>query len=217
MPALMTLEQLVTDFANGLKSADARYPVAANTRTKEHFQPGIGPHTEVQAVSLVMHELRAGLGSRYVNFSLGVPYPENPRQKCDLCLGVAPMWDRAVEVKMLRLMGDNGKLNDNMLMHILSPYPEHRSALTDCVKLAYSSLSGQKTVLIYAFDQKAFPVEVTLHAFELLARDRVRLGTRAEAHFEGLVHPVHSRGIVAAWDIYAGSEQNNATLIGTQC
>ena len=27
------------------------------------------------------------------------------------------------EVKMLRLMGDNGKPNDNMLMHILSPYP----------------------------------------------------------------------------------------------
>jgi len=27
-------------------------------------------------------------------------------------------------------MGDNGKPNDNMLMHILSPYPAHRSALT---------------------------------------------------------------------------------------
>jgi hypothetical protein len=36
---------------------------------------------------------------------------------------------------MLRLMGDNGKPNDNMLMHILSPYPSHRSALTDCQKL----------------------------------------------------------------------------------
>ena len=34
----------------------------------------------------------------------------------------------AIEVKMLRLMGDNGKPNDNMLMHILSPYERHRSA-----------------------------------------------------------------------------------------
>jgi hypothetical protein len=33
---------------------------------------------------------------------------------------------------MLRLLGDNGKLNDNMLMHVLSPYQAHRSALTDC-------------------------------------------------------------------------------------
>jgi hypothetical protein len=31
--------------------------------------------------------------------------------------------DWAIEVKMLRLMGDNHKPNDNMLMHILSPYP----------------------------------------------------------------------------------------------
>lgn len=37
---------------------------------------------------------------------------------------------------MLRLFGDNAKLNDNMLMHLLSPYPAHRSALTDCEKLA---------------------------------------------------------------------------------
>lgn len=36
----------------------------------------------------------------------------------------------AVEVKMLWLMGDNGKTNDNMIMYILSPYPAHRSALT---------------------------------------------------------------------------------------
>jgi hypothetical protein len=34
-------------------------------------------------------------------------------------------WGWAIEVKMLRLMGDNGKLNDNMVMHILSPYPAH--------------------------------------------------------------------------------------------
>ncbi len=44
---------------------------------------------------------------------------------------------------MLRLMGDNGKANDNMLMHILSPYPSHRSALTDCEKLLGAWLAGQ--------------------------------------------------------------------------
>jgi hypothetical protein len=37
---------------------------------------------------------------------------------------------------MLRIFGDNGKLNDNMLMHVLSFYPAHLSALTDCGKLA---------------------------------------------------------------------------------
>jgi hypothetical protein len=36
-------------------------------------------------------------------------------------LGRAGALGSAIEVKMLRLMGDNGKLNDNMVMHILSP------------------------------------------------------------------------------------------------
>jgi hypothetical protein len=49
-------------------------------------------------------------------------------------------------------MGDNGKPNDNMLMHILSPYPSHRSALTDCQKLAASGFSGSLAILIYGYD-----------------------------------------------------------------
>jgi hypothetical protein len=36
-----------------------------------------------------------------------------------------------------------------MLMHILSPYPNDRSALTDCIKLAASNLPGRKAVIIY--------------------------------------------------------------------
>ena len=47
-------------------------------------------------------------------------------------------------------MDDNGNPNDNMIMHILSPYPEHRSALTDWNKLVASSLAALKAILIYA-------------------------------------------------------------------
>ena len=64
---------------------------------------------------------------------LGMPYPVLARQRCDIAIGDPIQW--AVEVKMLRLFGDNGKLNDNMVMHVLSPYPQHRSALTDVSKL----------------------------------------------------------------------------------
>jgi hypothetical protein len=49
-------------------------------------------------------------------------------------------------------MGDNGKPNDNMLMHILPPYPNDRSAVPDCVKLVKSGLNGRKAILIYGFD-----------------------------------------------------------------
>jgi hypothetical protein len=56
-----------------------------------------------------------------------------------VCLGGPAPWEWAIEVKMLRFMGDNGKLNDNIVMHILSPYPEHRSALTDCTNTRMNS------------------------------------------------------------------------------
>ena len=84
---------------------------------------------------MVTAELRAIRPDAYEQVGINISYPESPRQKCDLCVGKAvENWDWAIEVKMLRLLGDNGKPNDNILMHILSPYAAHRSALTDCAK-----------------------------------------------------------------------------------
>jgi hypothetical protein len=106
-----------------------------------------------------------------------------------------------LEVKLVRLLGDNGKLNDNMVMHLLSPYPSHRSALTDCSKLAASELGTRKAVLLYGFETDEFPLEPLVGAFETLAAVSVSLRPRAHAGFEGLVHPIHNRGAVFVWEI----------------
>ena len=102
---------------------------------------------------------------------------------------------------MLRLMGDNGKPNDNILMHILSPYPEHRSALTDCAKLLRSSLGHRKAVVIYGYEYDGWPMEPAISAFETLARQSVELGNRQSVSFDGLVPPVHRRGQVMGWEL----------------
>lgn len=102
---------------------------------------------------------------------------------------------------MLRLMGDNGKPNDNMLMHILSPYSGDRSALTDCVKLAESGLPGRKAVVIYGFDYPTLAMDPAIEAFEVLANRWVHLGPRSVAAYEELVHPVHLAGRVFGWEI----------------
>ena len=120
----LPLEELVQDLANGIKLADSGHPVAVNSRTKAVFQAGIGPHSETETVRLVMRELAQVKPELYGHYRVGVPYPHSVRQKCDLCFGLSPDWEWAIELKMLRLLGDNGKLNDNMLMHILSPYPQ---------------------------------------------------------------------------------------------
>lgn len=130
-----------------------------------------------------------------------VPYPGASRQKCDLCVGSVPQWEWAVEVKMLRLMGDNGKPNDNMLMHILSPYPKDRSALTDCPKLLDSGFPGRKAVLIYGFDYPSLHMDPAIEAFEVLASRLVKLGARSVATYSDLVHPVHRAGRVFGWTL----------------
>jgi hypothetical protein len=198
---MVTLPEFVADFARGIELADMRGPVAINARTKIAFRAGIGPHSENETVRLVLNELSAIKSEVYENCQIAVPYPENPRRKCDLCLGNPPSWTWAIEAKMLRLYGDNGNLNDNMLMHVLSPYPEHRSALTDCQKLIYSGLTGRKAIVIYAFESAQFPTDPAIKAFELLASDVVRLSKRATACFRGLMHPVHQSGVVVGWEI----------------
>jgi hypothetical protein len=130
-----------------------------------------------------------------------VSYGDGTRQACDLCLGTASSWSWAIEVKMLRLMGDNGKPNDNILMHILSPYKEHRSALTDCDKLRTSALGGRRAVMIYGYDYNGWPMDPAIEAFEILARSQEVLGERHVASFDGLVHPVHRQGRVFAWEL----------------
>ena len=186
---------LAGDFAAGVMLADARRPRWGD------YQPGIGPHTEVHTVALVLAELRRDHPLAYGSAQTGVPYPNALRQKCDLLITPSGGQPWAVEVKMLRLMGDNGKPNDNMLMHLLSPYPKHRSALTDCQKLAASGFPGSLAILIYGYDYDAWPMGPAVEAFEQLAQHRARLGPRQAATFDGLIHPVHRRGGVFIWEV----------------
>jgi hypothetical protein len=197
----LELSQLIDDISVCIKRIDARRPQAANVRTGAVYQPGIGPHPETQAVALIVTELQQFDKARYGGLvQTNISYPQG-RQKCDLCFGTSPSWEWAIEIKMLRLMGDNGKPNDNMLMHILSPYPTDRSALTDCVKLSESGLPGRKAVIIYGFDYPNLPMDPAVEAFETLAGHWVGLGPRCTGHYSKLVHPVHAAGRVFGWEV----------------
>ena len=111
---MSVLADLVMDFARGIQAVDSMAPVASNSRTGASYQPGIGPHTEAQTIRLVMAHIADADPRRYGSYKLGVSYADGTRQACDLCLDGPTPWGWAIEVKMLRLMGDNGKLNDNM-------------------------------------------------------------------------------------------------------
>ena len=197
---MLDLARLVQDFAAAVRLADSRGPQATGSRGGRIYQQGIGPHTESQTIKLVVGEL-VMIDDAYSAHALDVPYPGSPRNRCDWCLGSEPIWDWAIEAKPLRLFGDNGKLNDNMLMHVLSPYPEHRSALTDCEKLVSFRPAARRAILICGYDYDRWSMDPAVEAFETLAAAHVQLGSRREAGFGQLVHPVHQRGRVFAWEV----------------
>ena len=192
---MLQLEGFVQDFAAGLIAADYKRPQAVDVGSGTLFKPGIGPHSEAEAVSLIAKELELADPSVYADrISLDVPYPDAPSQMCDLCIGGQPNWAWAVEVQMLRFMGEDGKLDGNILRH-------HRSAVTDCLTLGNSPLGERKAVIIYGFDHEQWPLDPAIDAFEKFAAAKVVLGSRHVAAFDSLMHPIYARGRVFAWDI----------------
>ena len=194
----MELDRLCDAFAAAFARADALRPVWTS-RTGRIYQPGLGPHAEDAAVALVLHELRRDPAMETIEFGQFLPYPESARQRCDLWIGKPVEW--AVEVKMARFRGDNGKPDDTSLKDLLSPYESDRSALTDCLKLARAGFLSRCAVLIYGFDYEDRPLEPAIAAFEILAQARVNLGRRVQRDMGRLVHPVHTSGTLFAWEI----------------
>jgi hypothetical protein len=198
---MWSIEHLVRDFAEAIRRADAHLPIAYSLRSGKAYQAGIGPHTETQTVNLVLEELRAIDPATYARGETDVPYPAFPRQRCDLVFNAdGGPWH--VEVKMMRMLGDNGKTNENILAHILSPYPQHRSALTDCTKLSVSGFVGRCAILIYGYEYEGWPLEPVIEAFEKLAQRNVSLSNRCLAQFTDLGHPGHQRGAVYGWELH---------------
>jgi hypothetical protein len=193
----MDIGRFVTDFAAAMTRVDNRRPQATSPRTGRIYQPGIGPHPEDRAVDLVLAELRVTLPDRWSSVQVRVPYPDS-RQKCDIVLG-----EWAIEVKMARPNGDNGKPDDTSIKDILSPYESDRSAVSDAVKLAATMLAPHKAILIYGFDCPRRPLLTIIEAFEVLASQRVVLGPRCHAPLGPLVHPVHQSGTVLGWEVSA--------------
>src|SRR5262245_19335054 len=193
-----SLSEFVTQFAAALNAADGRRPIAVSPRSGRIYQPGIGPHPEDRAVDLIVAELNVRRPDWYI--ALRQCYPTS-KQTCDLLWGDPVGW--AIEIKMFRPNGDNGKPDDTAIKDILSPFASDRSAVSDCNKIADSTIAPHRAILIYGFDDPGKPLLEMIDAFETLAGTRVALGQRNQASIGPLVHPVHQAGGVFAWEVTA--------------
>jgi len=182
----MKLEDTIADIADGLAKIDAqRIPFRA-------FQPGIGPYGEPQLVKLI---------AEYLN---GFPrYQGAVRTKRTPDLLIPNEW--AMEFKIARPFGDNGREAENWSVNLLHPYEGNVSTIGDCYKLARIQCPERKTVVVIGYEHLPASVNLTplIESFEAVAEyvARIELSARVECRRDGLVHPVHQSVRVFAWEV----------------
>jgi hypothetical protein len=182
----MDIKTVVQDIADVLKGIDSsRVPF-------KHFQPGVGPYAEPQLVKKVAADLNSI--KRYGGCVKTMRTPD---------LLIEEHW--ALEIKLARPFGDNGKPAENWSVNLLHPYAGNTSLLGDCLKLQEMTRSEQKGVVAigYEHDPAQISLEPLWKAFEVVAAVvlNIQLGARAQAHRDGLIHPVHQRLVVVGWKV----------------
>lgn len=110
-----TLETVVDFFGQALLGIDQ------SRKAHKAFQPGVGPYGEAEAVRLAVDYMRAASPDLFAEAVT----------KCLPDLLIPGRW--ALEFKIIRPFGDNGKPAEHWSENILHPYPGNTSALGDCL------------------------------------------------------------------------------------
>jgi hypothetical protein len=180
------LSEIVDDITRIIAALDAK-----NERFRE-FQPGIGPYGEPQLVK----EIAAHLNEIEM-------YGRKVRTKRCPDLLIEGAW--AIEVKLARPFGDNGKEAENWSVNLLHPYRGNVSSIGDCYKLLGLEQPERKAVLVVGYEHTPAQIDLRplVESFEVIAKSvaRVNLGPRIERRYDGLIHPVHQSVRLFAWEL----------------
>lgn len=179
----MLYPEVVKLIADILKEFDAERPV------HKAFKPGIGPFGEPQIVREIAKRLSArGIWAR-------------TKRSPDLDL----LHEWAIEFKIVRPFGDNGKEAENWSVNLLHPYPGNVSLIGDAIKLSTLNNYHYRGLFVIGYEHN--PAKISLDAlmnsFELIARRVMNIGLkdRVEETREQLVHPEHQVLRCIGWEL----------------
>jgi hypothetical protein len=189
----MELEQVISDVAAALASIDR------SGVTFKQFKPGVGPYGEPQLLAAVARHLNA-----LPSYNGSVCTKRTP----DLL--IPDRW--ALEFKLARPFGDNGKEAENWSVNLLHPYAGNVSLIWDCLKLERLGGVERKGAVVVGYEHTPprIPLAPLIDAFELVASKvvGVRIGRRVEINQANLCHPVHQQFLVAAWEVLSHSAED---------
>jgi hypothetical protein len=175
--------ELVNIIADILKKFDSEKPI------HKAFQPGIGPFGEPQIVKIIAERLRV------------IDLLAQTKRIPDLV--VQNEW--AMEFKIVRPFGDNGKEAENWSVNMLHPYPGNVSLISDAIKLYKLENYPKKGLFVIGFEHN--PARISLdpliNSFESIAKHvmQIHLGDRIEQRREGLVHSEHQVLRCVGWEM----------------
>jgi hypothetical protein len=182
----MELDSVIDDVLKSIIAIDSsREPFKA-------FQPGVGPYGEPQLLKLITNYL-----NHLPQYDLRVVTKRTP----DLL--IHDHW--ALEFKIARPFGDNGKEAEDWSVNLLHPYTGNVSSIGDCFKLL--DLIGKERLGVVVIGYEHTPPKIDLNplieAFEAIAEHvaHLHLSPRIERRRDGLVHPVHQAVRIFAWEV----------------
>ena len=179
----MQLTQFTNTIADVLKEYDGEFPI------HKTFQPGIGPFGEPQLVQVIAERLNA----------------RGVRAETKRTPDMAVQGEIAVEFKIARPFGDNGKPAENWSVNLLHPYEGNTSLIGDAMKL--SDLAGYSQKVLFVIGYEHNPSKISLDplfdSFEVIMKKVVRIGIseRCEEMRMALVHPEHQILRCLSWQL----------------
>ena len=188
---MVELQGLINDIADTLVAIDS-----SGVPFKE-YQPGVGPYGEPQLLTEVARRLDA----------MAIYHGVRTKRTPDLL--IPGQW--ALEFKIARPFGNNGKPAENWSVNLLHPYPGNVSTIGDCFKLQALQSEERKAIAVigYEHDPPKTDLLPLILSFEAIAQHVMRfaLGARAEEQRRNLIHPVHQRVTVFAWEVFGSNRK----------
>jgi hypothetical protein len=183
---VLELAEIVKDVADCLVAIDAsKIPFRS-------FQAGVGHCGEPQLLKAIASHL-----NRLTKYDSHVQTKRTP----DLL--IPQQW--AIEFKIARPYGDNGKEAENWSVNLLHPYRGNVSTIGDCFKLLELESKERKAVAVIGYEHLPARIDLTplIDSFEVIAKQvmHIVLSDRVETRRNGLVHPVHKSVRVFAWEL----------------
>ena len=179
----MEYSEIVKTVANILKEYDQEVPV------HKAFRPGIGPFGEPQIVRVI--------ADRLCNKGLSAKTKRTPD------LVIEDQW--AIEFKIVRPFGDNGKEAENWSVNMLHPYAGSTSLIGDALKLANLEVYPNKGLFVIGFEHNPPKIclDPLLDSFEVIASQvmGIQLHGRVEEKRDGLVHSEHQVLRCVGWQL----------------